>query len=103
MGITADQPSAWAGEPDEDGDFEVYEENALAVSVFLSMSTQWLWSGGMETYRCGLNHAVLMLHMDKLKVPDERRFEVMDGVQTMEHAALEVWNKAAAERARKRP
>lgn len=88
----------WAGEPDEQDEFEIFAENGLAVSVFCSMSTQWLWTGGMESHRCGLNHAVLVLHMDKARVPRKRRFEVMADVQTMERSALNVWNQAAAAR-----
>lgn len=54
----------------------------------------------MEPQRCGLKHEVLLLHMDKCRVPRKRRFEIMADVQVMEHAALEVWGKAAEERRR---
>jgi hypothetical protein len=81
----------------EGEDFAIYAENALAVSVFTSMATQWQWTGGMQSYRCGLNHAVLLLHMDKVGVPRKRRFEIMADVQVMERSALEVWGKAVAE------
>ena len=103
LGIVEAEPPKWAGEEGAQDAFEVYAENALSLSVFLSMSTQWQWTGGMESHRCGLNHAVLPLHMDKCSVPRKRRFEVMADVQAMEHSALEVWGKAAEERRRKTP
>lgn len=101
FGVTADAPAKWAGEEGDEAPFEIYQENALSVSVFISMATQWQWTGGMEPQRCGLNHAVLQLHMDKYCVPRKRRFEIMADVQVMEHSALEVWGKAAEERRRK--
>ena len=94
MGIASDEAVRWAGDPDDEEEFEIYAENALAVSVFVSMDTQWQWTGGMEPRRCGLNHATLPLHMAKVGVPKKRRFEVMADVQIMERAALNAWNEA---------
>lgn len=65
----------------------------------MSMSTQWIWTGGMASYRAGLNHAVLPLHLSKLGVPRKQRFAVMEDVQTMECAALAVWAEAANDQA----
>jgi len=97
MGLANDEAEEWAGADADDVEesFEIYAENAPAVAVFTSMATQWQWTGGMQSYRCGLNHAVLQLHMDKCRVPRERQFEVMDDVQAMERAALQVWNEQA--------
>jgi hypothetical protein len=95
MGIASEAATKWAGD-EEWADFEVFPENAQALSVFLSMNTQWQWTGGMQSFRCGLNHAVLPLHMDKVGVPRKRRFAVMDDVQVMERSALEVWAKEMA-------
>lgn len=100
LGITSPDAGGWGGDvgDDEEGEFEIYAENAQAVSVFVSMATQWDWTGGMESHRCGLKHEVLPLHMDKIGVRRKRRFEVMADVQVMERSALDVWSKAAAER-----
>ncbi|OFJ49603.1 hypothetical protein BA896_012730 [Janthinobacterium lividum] len=78
--------------------FEVYPENGKTLKVFLSMSTQWLYTGGMESHRCGLNHAVFLLHADSHGVPRKQRPAVLAGIVTMEHAALDVWAKAHAAR-----
>ncbi|QJE03041.1 DUF1799 domain-containing protein [Massilia forsythiae] len=100
LGIAVPEQAKWAGEDDEAEDFEIYAENAQSVSVFTSMATQWQWTGGMESHRSGLNHAVLFMHMDKVGVSRKRkrRFEVMADVQVMERAALDVWHEAAAAR-----
>ena len=103
LGIAAAEPAKWAGEEGDQEAFGIYPENALSVSVFLSMSSQWDWTGGMESQRCGLKHEVLPLHMDKVGVPRKRRFEIMADVQVMEHSALETWGKAAEERRRRTP
>jgi hypothetical protein len=94
MGIASDEAAKWAGDQDDEEDFEIFPENEWAVAVFMSMETQWQWTGGMESRRCGLNHLVLPLHMKKVGVPRKRRLEVMADVQTMERSALQVWNKA---------
>jgi hypothetical protein len=96
MGIATAEAAKWAGDSDDQEDFEVFPENALAIAVFVSMDTQWQWTGGMQSYRCGLNHSVLQLHMDKAGVPRKRRFDVMADVQTMERAALNVWSNAVS-------
>jgi len=105
LGITAAAPTRWAGDPgdQESEQFEVYAENALALSVFLSMSTQWQWTGGMQSFRCGLNHAVLPLHMSKVGVPRQQRMKVMADVQVMERSALEHWAEVDEERRRRAP
>lgn len=91
FGVDVSGVEEWAAEPEHPDVFEVYPENAKACEVFMSMSTQWIWTGGMESRRAGLNHAVFPLHLDKCRISKKDRFAVMDDVQTMEHAALAVW------------
>lgn len=91
FGVDVEGVEEWVSEPEQAEFFEVYPENALACSVFMSMSTQWLWSGGMESRRAGLNHAVFPMHLAKCGVTKKQRFAVMDDVQTMEHSALATW------------
>jgi hypothetical protein len=69
--------------------FEVWRENWPIVELFLAMSTQWLWTGGMEPRRCGLNYAALPFVYEGLRVPRQRRAELFQGLQVMEVAALE--------------
>jgi hypothetical protein len=96
MGLDSPEAVKWAGDDGsgEEEKFQLYPENATAAAVFLSMSTQWDWTGGMESRRCGLKHEVLPLHMRKIGVPKKRRLAVMDDVQVMEQAALAVWCEA---------
>lgn len=98
FGVAPHQVDEWIGEEDEPDEFRIYPENGPTFKVFLSMSTQWLYTGGMESHRCGLNHAVFQLHADAQGVPRMRRAAVLAGLIAMEHAALDVWAKAHAAR-----
>jgi hypothetical protein len=66
----------------------------LIVEVFLAMSTQWRWTGGMESRRAGLDYASLPAVYEGLQVKKKRRPEVFQGIKVMEGAALEVLTKA---------
>jgi hypothetical protein len=66
--------------------FEVWQENWLIVEVFLAMSRQWIWTGGMEPQRAGLNLAALPVVYEGL--------EVFQGLRVMESAALATMHKA---------
>jgi hypothetical protein len=52
------------------------------------MSTQWRWTGGMESRRCGFDLAVLPVVYEGLEVGQGKRAEVFQGLQVMENAAL---------------
>jgi hypothetical protein len=68
----------------------VWQENWPIVEVFLGMSTQWIWTGGMEPHRAGLNLCALPVVYEGLSVPRKKRAEVFQGLKVMEDAALEV-------------
>jgi hypothetical protein len=72
--------------------FEVWRENWLILEVFLAMSTQWVWTGGMEPSRAGLNLCALPIVYEGLQVPRKQRPEVFQGLKLMEGTALEVMN-----------
>jgi hypothetical protein len=74
--------------------FEVWQENWLIVEVFLAMSRQWIWTGGMEPQRAGLNLAALPVVYEGLEVSPEKRPEVFQGLRVMESAALATMHKA---------
>ncbi len=70
--------------------FEVWQENWLIVEVFLAMSRQWIWTGGMEPQRAGLSLMALPVVYEGLEVPPEKRPEVFQGIRVMETTVLEV-------------
>lgn len=57
------------------------------------MSSQWRWTGGMESHRVGLDYGTWKLHLRKIGVRKRDRIAVFAGVQVMEHAALDAWGK----------
>lgn len=73
--------------------FEVWRENWLIVEVFLAMEGQWVWTGGMESRRAGLNFSALPVVYEGLEVKRKRRPEVFQGVRVMERAALDILNQ----------
>jgi hypothetical protein len=77
-----------AQEREEDGYFEVWEENYEAVMMFQRLQTQWnVIQGGFV----GLNYPSVSVLFKIYKVDDEA--EMMDDIIAMEHAALQVLNK----------
>jgi hypothetical protein len=72
--------------PDE---FEVWEENWDIVMMFLRMQTQW--NTTMAGYS-GLKYEVLRWLCDLYSVEDPRA--MLEGIQTMEAAALQELNKS---------
>jgi hypothetical protein len=89
MGLSSAESAKWAGE-EEYGDFEVWPENWLIVEVFLAMSDQWIWTGGMESRRAGLNLCALPVVYEGLTIRRKQRPEVFQGLKLMVSAALEV-------------
>lgn len=81
----------WLGLVDEPEEFEVFPENWLTLQVFLSLSTQWHWTGGMEPRRAGLFYPSFETAWEEFGVPKKKRPEIIKGVRTMELSVLEVW------------
>lgn len=95
FGVEADQASEWVGVQNDSECFEVYPENWEAFQVFMSASTQWRWTGGMQSMRDGLDYQALDLPFMAVGVKKKRRIAVFKSLQVMERAALEVWRKDA--------
>lgn len=78
----------------ESAHFEVWEENWSVVTMFQRMHTQW--NTTVAGYQ-GLKYEVLLMQgglMDLYSVDD--RVEMLEGLQTMEAAALSEFAKQAA-------
>lgn len=75
------------GELSDPQDFEVFEENADTVVMFLRLQTQWNVSAGGVV---GLNYqsAEFLFRIGKVENP----LEMLEGLQVMEVAALRVMN-----------
>ena len=77
--------------PEEKDEFEVWECNWETVMVFLKMQTQWNVSmSGL----IGLKYEVLLVAgglFDLYNIED--RTELLEGIQTMEAAALKEFSK----------
>jgi hypothetical protein len=92
MGLAEAAPPKWAGDEDVE-DFEVWPENWQIVEVFLAMSDQWRWTGGMEPRRAGLDLTALPVVYEGLGVHRKQRPEVFRGLKLMAATALEVMNR----------
>lgn len=68
----------------------VLPECWYAANVFLAMSTQWIWSAGMQPRRQGLQLASLPVVTAALRHVQHRRplHELLPQLQVMEDAAL---------------
>ena len=65
---------------------EIYAENVPVVSLFMDMLTQWrVGPGGVV----GLDYNVLPMLFDVRGVANNERGDLLDGLKTMESAALE--------------
>lgn len=60
----------------------------------MAMSTQWRWTGGMESRRAGLEYTALDVVCAGLAIGRKRRAAMFRGLQVMEAAALDIWRKA---------
>jgi hypothetical protein len=94
FGVAPDEAADWIGEEDEPECFGIWPENAAAFRVFMSMSTQWRWTGGMEPQREGLDYTTFDFEIESAGVKKKRRVDVFRGVKVMERAALVAWQKA---------
>ena len=79
----------YVNEPSTESElFEVWEENAAALRLFMRMQTQWnMLEGGF----IGLNYQSLQFLFTIDKVEDQA--EMLDDLQAMEIAALQILNK----------
>ena len=91
-GLASDETAAWIGVDEKPAHFEVWRENWPILEVFLAMGTQWLWTGGMEPRRAGLNLVALPVVYEGLQVAPDQRPEVFQGIQVMEAEALKIMN-----------
>jgi Phage related hypothetical protein (DUF1799) len=66
------------------------------VEVFLLVSSQWV-VGGMGGV-VGLSYPSVETIMNLRGIPRKQRWELFEGVQAMEFAALEVMNEKAREK-----
>ncbi len=75
-------------ESKENDHFDVWEENAPALRLFMKMQTQW---NVLDGCFIGLNYQSLqfLFTIDKVEDPAE----MLDDLQAMEIAALQVLNK----------
>jgi hypothetical protein len=74
-------------DPEPEKDFEVWDENWDIVMMFMRMQTQWnVVMGGFT----GLKYEVLRWLCDLYSVEDPKA--MLEGIQVMEAAALEVLN-----------
>lgn len=70
-------------------DFELYEDNVMAIEVFDAMSTQWR-RAGMDGQAVGLDYAALpaVMGLMGVKRPDRRR--TFDDLRILEIEKLRV-------------
>lgn len=97
MGVTVDeliaatQPAAT--EVAEQQDFLVWQDNLIALGVFVACSSQWrILTGGTKPYYQGLRYEALEAVLRLRNIKD--RAAVFGDVQVMEAAAREVLNAA---------
>ena len=69
-------------------DFEVWDENFPALSLFMRLQTQWRIINGVFA---GINYQSIQFLFDVFKVEDKAT--MMDDLQAMESAALATLNK----------
>lgn len=87
------EAEAWAGVEQEPEEFEIYPDNAQSYRVFMGMSTQWRWTGGMVPQRIGLDYNALTMPFEAAGVRKKDRCKVFADLQLMEHAAIDEWRK----------
>jgi len=80
--------------------FELWEEHAETLGVFLACGTQWNHAG-MTGLRTGLHYPSVESVL-RLTVSTERHPEVFAQLQRMEHAALQEFSRQAAAESNKR-
>lgn len=77
--------------PEDEGAFEVWEENWNTVLVFLALETQWLrLAGPTGLIWLGINYEVIETVQRLTKIPDD----VFEGLRIMEAAALKILSQS---------
>lgn len=72
----------------------VFEENWLALTVFIAVQTQWRIVAGMSgSMVTGLDYAALKGAMDMLGVSKKKRPQLFDDVRILEAAWLETYTE----------
>lgn len=72
-------------------DFEVYADCWDSVRFFLRVQTQWLFAaGGLGAMRMGLDNTAIEATMRMLGVKRKDQIALLDDVQLMEMAVLDV-------------
>ena len=59
----------------------------------MAMSSQWRWSGGNMPRRVGLDYSALEHPIRSLGIRKKNRGKAFSGMQIMEHAALDEWDR----------
>ena len=78
-------------QPEENKDFEVFEDNWDIVMMFLRCQTQWNTTFGGVV---GLKYEVLLLDGGLFDLYDvDNRKEMLEGLQLMEQVVLTEFNK----------
>ena len=101
FGVPADVIDGWSvGDADDPsmGQFGVYPDCWPVLMVFLSMSTQWRWTGGMEPRRCGLEYGSLQAVYGAHGTSKKDQARMFSDLRAMEAAALDAWSKATSKR-----
>lgn len=95
LGISVDELIA-ASQPldgrDDGGDFLIWQDNLVALEVFLACHSQWrILTGGDKPYYQGLRYLEVEAVMRLKRVKDKAT--VFADVQVMEEAARDVLNE----------
>lgn len=93
FGVNELDAAEWVDIEDEPEQFEVYKENWRALQVFLSMSTQWRWTGGMASMRAGLDYGVIHHSYEAFGVKRKEQPAMFFAIRSMERAALAAWSE----------
>jgi len=71
-------------------EFHVWPENMPAISLFSTLSTQWILGPGGAT---GLNYIPLFHRMDRMHLSEQDYEWMFDDIRAIESAALTSMNK----------
>ncbi len=69
--------------------FEVMEENEIALDIFQRLTSQWIWSSGGGCV--GLNYQSIDFLFKLYSIKERKR--IFEEIQIMEFAALAVFNE----------
>jgi len=81
---------------EESPEFEVWPENTDSLQLFLAMTTQWRWSGGMASQRVGFDYNAISIVREGLELKADVFPRCFSDLRAMEGAVLGEFNKAAS-------